>query len=583
MQDHARIRFLGALGQVTGSSTLLHYRERYYLIDCGIQQGPGAAEGGLPIPPSGIAAVFLTHAHMDHCGLLPWMARNGFKGKVWCSRATAELTRLALRDAAAHKGSGFSSWDVENISFCAFDDKEGFQFSDVIALQDGLTFSVFRTSHILGSVGFEFIYDEGTKGKRKTLVFSGDVGVNSDACLTHPLLNARQDPSTHAAYIVCESTYGNRNREEQYADPAKRLEALHEALCAAAERGDNPVVVIPCFTLQRMQDLMTDLTSWSMQIWKSAVPFGKLDVVCDSSLAIEYSRIFVSQLARKRPNGKALWLGRHFEEKYVRENVQLSRALELLVGSDSIDWDLENSPRSHVTLRVILAGSGMCHGGRVVKHLKEHLTNVEATVLLTGYQSPGTPGGNLIEMARDASIRKDFPEWDIRAEDVRATIVDLSPYFSGHADQKGLLNFLLNKTSQRHKYEKVRRVFLNHGEDGARIKLKEAILERQGKEGRREVEAVELPYPNSGWFDLVENRWVDAFDPAIDDQTFQIVNLQRRLELIEAVLDKAGMRNILEDLREALNKQNLAISREEVTAELPIDYLETDSSRSIEA
>lgn len=507
----------------------------------------------MPIQASKIAAVFLTHAHMDHCGLLPWLVRNGFKGKVWCTRPTANVTRISLMDRAGHDDADFEREDVERIDFCAVDDQAGFGFGRYISVQEGLTFSVFRTAHIMGSVGFEFQFTNGEKDKRTTLVFSGDLGNNSDDHCVNPLLNTRQYPSTHAEYVVCESTYGNRLREPDHSDPVKRHRALAGALIEAASSGDSPLVIIPSFTLQRMQDILIDLHDVLSQADDADWQVGRVEVICDSKLAEAYAEVFVEQLQRKRENGKPYWLHPDFESQRCEGGKVLEEVLKEAFGHSGFSFALENSPRPEATLKIVLAGSGMCHQGKVVDLLKCFLRYEQVTVLLTGYQSPGLPGGKLMKMARNPGTKEGFPDWDIGADEVQARVVDLSPYYSGHADQRGLLDFMLKMDTDK-PFRAIKRVFLNHGEGEAREALKEEILKKQGKRRHRKVEAVELPQPGSGWFDLFDNRWTEAFDPGIDDMSLQLATLQRRLERIEALLAKAGLGGHADAVLPALNE-----------------------------
>lgn len=165
-----------------------------------------------------------------------------------------------------------------------------------------------------------------------------------------------------------------------------------------------------------------------------------------------------------------------------------------------------------------------------------------------------------------------------------ATVVDCSPYYSGHADQAGLLDFLLTQNARKNQvYESVRRVFLNHGENESRSALRAQILQTQGSIGKRSVEAVECPAADSGWFDLVENRWVEGFDPGIDDSSFQIACLQSRLERIEAILAKAGLGGLPDALRPELNGWKDVSKIDLLKPEQAIPALERDCARRSKA
>ncbi len=319
------IRFIGALGTVTGSCTLLNYRNQYYLVDCGVEQGchlNANVFGSFDFKPEALSAVFLTHAHLDHCGSLPLLVRQGFRGKIYCSRATANLARLALTNAATLPAAGYSAADVSRLDFVCLDERADFEYGQFFGIDHNLTVAMIRTSHVLGSVGFEFQFSERGEGKsnqRKTIVFSGDIGVNVKGNCYQPLLNDRQYPSTHAEYLVCESTYGGRNRHHEYTNYEKRQQALKAVLLKAAQAGSGATVIFPCFTLQRLQDLVIDLHCLLechlddhslVQICCRDIdaPDPRPSIIIDSPLAQKYGEIFIRELLRTRSNGKPFYL-----------------------------------------------------------------------------------------------------------------------------------------------------------------------------------------------------------------------------------------------------------------------------------
>ena len=238
-----KIRFIGAIGTVTGSCTLLTHRRRYHLVDCGTVQGTDATngtDGTLPFKAGGINGVFLTHAHLDHCGMLPQLVKQGFRGNIYCTRATADLTKLALNDAASLPTSQFSINDVDRLRFVCLDDRHEFQFGKSIGIEPNFSVALIRTSHILGSVGFEFQFAgsrDGAAASRKTIVFSGDIGCNVDGNCYQSLLNSRHYPSTHAEYLVCESTYGGRDRDSRFTDYEERMQSLKQTVLKSTSRG----------------------------------------------------------------------------------------------------------------------------------------------------------------------------------------------------------------------------------------------------------------------------------------------------------------------------------------------------------
>lgn len=560
-----KIKFLGALGSVTGSCTLLNHRGRYYLVDCGARQGFAdnayEPDGRLfRFKPSAIAAVFLTHAHIDHCGRLPLLAKHGFNGLIYCTQATARLARLALLDAARLPGSQFGTDDVERLRFKCFDDDPKFQFGRFIGVDANLSVASIRTSHILGAVGFEFQFAEPSSfgsRPRRTIVFSGDLGNNQDHHCYQALLNGRQYPSTHASYIVCESTYGASIRDVSFASHTARVAALDRVLADALAAGSPTTVVFPCFSLQRTQELIVDLhcllskrQSTVLTKLFSRSDAGQIerpiDVMVDSPLAQQYGEVFAQQLRRVRQSGKPYYLNPDLPARMGLNNEACLDLLDRLLGVRGADQRFAHyslnyaQTRSRVQvppLQIIIAGSGMCTGGRVVGHLKRLLSVPSCTVVLTGYQGERTPGAELMRRARDSGAPVALPCWGISNSQVKARIVELSGFYSGHADCAGLLDYLFFKDSE-HEFAAVQRVFLNHGEDGAREKLQRAIEIRAGERrcDDRVIGGGELPSPADAWFDLTKDRWVREWHPVVEplDEAFAIgMNL---LALVEATI-----------------------------------------------
>jgi len=556
-----KIRFVGALGSVTGSCSLLNHRQRYYLVDCGAVQN-GATAGSVngsafPFKPGGIDGVFLTHAHLDHCGLLPVLAKEGFRGRIYCTQATADLTLHALLDVAALGIGGFSSAEVERLEFVCPDRHERFQFGTFFPVDRDLTCAFIRTSHVLGSVGFEFQFADwkaASPHERKTVVFSGDIGCNTDENPYQSLLNGRQYPSTYAEYIVCESTYGEREREAVYMNYWRRLGALKRLLGEAIQLGPGATVVFPCFTLQRMQALAVDLhcvldlqiTDGECRDWlrMHGSRAGRVAaVLMDSPLAMKYGSVFARELGRLRRNGKPFYRNTALPGRLQAGEWELGGVLARLMcpqsgGVRGRNYSLaycEEVATADAALRVVVAGAGMCNGGRVTDHLRKLLPLPRTVVALTGYQAAGTPGAELMRRAIDPAAEIDGSAWELNSGRVRAKVVDLSAFYSGHADRNGLLDFLLRKNTQ-HPYHDVKRVFLVHGENAARASLKRAIVARaeEKRSGDRLLAAVELPEQFSGWFDLLKNDWVYETHPRVDRVEERVAVMQWKLkQLIE--------------------------------------------------
>ncbi|SRR6266568_409201 len=585
-----KIRFIGALGSVTGSCSLLNHRNRYYLVDCGAEQNGGTADpangSAFPFKPDGIDGVFLTHAHLDHCGHLPVLVREGFRGRIYCTRATADLTRHALMDVAALGVGGFSAADVERLKFVCPDEHELFQFGTFFPVDRDLTCAFIRTSHVLGSVGFEFQFSDwkgASADERKTIVFSGDIGCNTDENPYQALLNGRQYPSTHAEYIVCESTYGERERGAGYMDFWGRLGALKRLLDEAAAIGPGATIVFPCFTLQRMQEVILDLHGvLELQLadderreWlrmRGGQAGLVADVVVDSPLAVKYGAVFAHELSRLRRNGKPFYLNTALSGRLQVAGAHVYGMIERLLcpekgRTQGRNYSLSYCPRvatPGAALRIVIAGAGMCNGGRVTEHLKKLLPSPKTVVALTGYQAAGTPGAELMRRATEPAGKINAAFWDLSSGEVRARIVDFSAYYSGHADRNGLLDFVLRKNSA-HPYQTVKRVFLVHGENGARAGLKRAIVARasDNRATDRSVVAVELPEAVSGWFDLFENDWVYESHRVVDRPDMQVAALLAEVRRLGEQVTKFGERSPDEETVKKLYTE-LAAMREEL-------------------
>ena len=583
-----KIRFIGALGTITGSCTLLTHRSQYYLVDCGATQGNDATngmDGTLPFKASGINGVFLTHAHSDHCGMLPQLVKQGFRGNIYCTRATADLTKLALNDAASFPLSQFSTNDVDRLQFVCLDDRPDFQFGKSIGLEPNFSVALIRTSHILGSVGFEFQFAgsrDGVTASRKTIVFSGDIGCNVDGNCYQSLLNSRQYPSTHAEYLVCESTYGGRNRDSRFANYDERMKSLKQTVLKAATHGPGATLVFPCFTMQRMQELQLDLHTL-LELHLNEAELGQLnfdnslEIIIDSPLSRKYGEIFSRELLRKRANGKHSYLNPELLGRLKLDHESLAELLAGLFGNNQRSQGFRNytlrlempSNQKQVGLRIILAGSGMCTGGRIMEHLKHCLPNKNTTIVITGYQGGGTPGAELMKRAVNLNAAINGTAWGIASHEIMATVVDLSGFYSGHADSGGLLDFILNKNSSL-PYQTLKRVFLVHGNNQARQELGRAIEHesQSANASKRQVESIEIPNPGDTWFDLIKNRWVCEFYYQVEHAEQGVVSgfshIQKLENLIWKLYKKDDDGKAMDEIINQLNiaKLHLASARQ---------------------
>lgn len=450
-----KLTFIGAAHEVTGSCHLLEANGKNILIDCGMEQGPDLFENQqLPIAAGDVHYILLTHAHIDHSGLIPMMCKHGFKGDIVTTFATADLCNIMLRDSAhiqefeaewrnrKARRSGTPLYEplytmqnaldaIELLSPCDYGQK--------LELCPGIQVRFNDVGHLLGSSSIEVWVEEDSVSKK--LVFSGDVG-NID----QPILN---DPALvkEADYIVIESTYGNRIHSEERPD---YLGEFTKILRETFLQGGN--VVIPSFAVGRTQEILYFIREIKEQ---NLLPeFPNFEVYVDSPLAIEATNVFTK-------NGKTCYDEAALELVEKGINPLVFPGLKLAVSSDESKLiNFNENPK------VIVSASGMCEAGRIRHHLKHNLWRKECTILFVGYQSVGTLGRKLID---GASAVKLFGE----NIEVAARIVSLKG-ISGHADMNGLLRWLGGFESD------VQHVFVVHGEDVVTEEFAETVRETFG-------------------------------------------------------------------------------------------------------
>ena len=462
-----KIQFIGAAQEVTGSCTLLTVCDRYYLVDCGMEQGIDVFQNvALPVPASSIDAVFLTHAHIDHSGMLPRLYKDGFRGIIYSTVATAKLADIMLRDSAHIQMSEVEwknrkaerSGEENHAPTYTMEDAEGaitlfrgVDYNKRVTVSAGVDIRFTDIGHLLGSAAIE-VWMREAEAERK-IVFSGDVG-NTD----QPLI---KDPATVAEtdYLVLESTYGSRDHERR----GDFIQVLAELIQRTMARGGN--VIIPSFAIGRTQELLYAIREIKQNHLVSDVDFP---VYVDSPLAIEATEIFSKCDPACFDDETRALIARGIDP--IRfPGLRLSVTVE-----DSKRINENPNPK------VILSASGMCEAGRIRHHLKHNLWRAQNLILFVGYQAEGTLGRNLIEGVTDVRL---FGE-DIT---VRAEIKSLKGT-SGHADRQGLLNWLGGFE------RKPRTVFLNHGNEESIAALSDELKERGY--------AVEAPYSGTE-YDLV--------------------------------------------------------------------------------
>ncbi len=462
-----RIQFIGAAQEVTGSCTLLEVNDRFYLVDCGMEQGIDVFQNvALPVPPSRIDAVFLTHAHIDHSGMLPRLYKDGFRGIIYSTHATAKLADIMLQDSA-HIQMSETEWknrkaersgDENYTPTYTMEDAlgaislfRGVDYDLRLTVAAGVDIRFTDIGHLLGSAAIEIWLREGDSDRK--IVFSGDVGNTDQPIIKDP------SPVAEADYVVLESTYGSRNHEP-HGDTAETLAELIDKTLA---RGGN--VIIPSFAIGRTQELLYAIR----EIKQKGMTRNKdFPVYVDSPLAIEATEIF-SKCDPVCFDAETKALLAQGIDPIRFQGLRLSVTVE-----DSKRINENPEPK------VILSASGMCEAGRIRHHLKHNLWRPQNLILFVGYQAEGTLGRNLIEGVPNVRL---FGE-DIA---VRAEIRSLKGT-SGHADQRGLIAWLESFA------KKPRTVFLNHGNEESIAVLSDELKERGY--------AVETPYSGTE-YDLV--------------------------------------------------------------------------------
>ncbi|MCR4711901.1 MAG: MBL fold metallo-hydrolase [Clostridia bacterium] len=432
-----KITFLGATHEVTGSCYYLEAAGKKFLVDCGMEQGKDIYENKpIPVPESELDFVLLTHAHIDHSGLLPRLYARGFRGPIYATQPTVDLCDIMLRDSAHiqefeaewRNRKGQRAGKDEFVPLYTMDDAigaiglfAGMPYDERKILQSGIEVRFVDAGHLLGSSSIELWLTE--EEVTKKLVFSGDIGN-----LDQPII---KDPTylSEADLVVMESTYGDRSH---HAVPDYVTE-LAGVIQTTFDRGGN--VVIPSFAVGRTQEMLYFIRQIKE---RGLVSHKGFKVYVDSPLAIEATTIF--QRHPKEFDEEATEL----IEKGI-DPISFPGLITSVTADDSkaINFDPD--------CKVIISASGMCDAGRVKHHLKHNLWRTESTILFVGYQSVGTPGRTLVDGIDHIKL---FGE-DIA---VRAEIRTL-PGVSGHADNAGLMKWASSFTS------KPEKVFVTHGED----------------------------------------------------------------------------------------------------------------------
>lgn len=436
-----KIKFIGAAGTVTGSKTLIESKGIRILIDCGLFQGIKPLRElnweSLPVLASSIDFVLLTHGHLDHCGWLPRLVNQGFKGKIYCTAPTKAIAKLILLDSAkiqeeeAEKANKekYSKHEIAEPLYNVEQAEKVFPLFRVIKTNEAVPLdaeisAVFvNAGHIIGACSIELTLEN------KTLVFSGDIGRNNDVLMYSPTKPKKAD------YIFLESTYGNRIHPDT--DAKKELEMY---INNTIKNGGT--VIIPSFAVERAQMVMYLL--WQLRE-EDKIP--NVPYVIDSPMGVSAFEIFCENLK--------------WHKLSIEDCVAVSKMFTMITDyKETIETIYDKQPK------VVIAASGMVTGGRVLSYLERYIELPETTVIIVGYQAEGTRGRKLLEGAEEVKIYGKYYT-------VKAKILEIEG-LSAHGDQKDLLNWLSELEN------KPEKVFLVHGENQPADELRIKIGEQYG-------------------------------------------------------------------------------------------------------
>ena len=450
---NTKLHFMGANQQVTGSRYCLDTGHSRVMIDCGLFQERQYTSRNwrqCPLPAESLHALVLTHAHIDHCGLIPRLVREGFRSPIYATAATADLLEVMLRDAAhiqaedleykrkRHKKEGRTTqYALEPL----FDERDvdktlplvqPVDYQRAIQVTDDVAVTFQEAGHILGSAMLDFQVGRGEQQRR--VIFSGDIGQHDK-----PLIH---DPSYFdtADYVVMESTYGDRDHEDG-GDIGQQMErVIHKTISAKGN------VVIPTFAVERAQELMYYL---SQLVHEKRIP--DVPIFLDSPMAIDVTEIF--QRHRDRFDAETWNLITKGSQPLRFPGLTMSRSREQSMAINEFKQPC-----------IIMSTSGMCTAGRIKHHLKRNIGRSECTILFVGYQAEGTLGRQILD--RKPEVRIHGQMWPVRAN------IEQVFGFSGHADRNGLLKWVA------HYKQPPRRLFLTHGDKEAANALAQQIRQQ---------------------------------------------------------------------------------------------------------
>ena len=513
-----KIKFCGAVNEVTGSCHLVTTAKHKILLDCGMFQGGKKEEAQnvepFPFNPAEIECVILSHAHVDHCGRLPLLVKQGFNGPIYCTDATADLLKVMIPDCA-HIQQKEAEWQSKKAvrkglppvepmytmedANAALKLVEPILYDQLFHLNDQMHAVFNDAGHILGSAITELWITEHEKTVK--LVYTGDIGVDDRPILRDPKKIKKAD------FVVMESTYGDRLHESN----EKSIQALIDIIADTVKRGGN--VIIPAFAVGSTQELIYELNRFYESDKYYHDLLSKVQVYIDSPMAVTTTQVF-------------------------RKNAQVFDAETkeyILKGDNPLDFPNLNFTRTSeeskalnddTTPKIIISASGMCDAGRIRHHLKHNLWNPKSSIVFVGYQANGTLGRRIVDGEKELSV---LGEKIL----VQAKIYNLEG-FSGHADYEGLLDWVqgLQKAPQH--------IFLVHGETEAKETLEKKIREATG-------------YPCDAIHGVTEVDLEDAAGMTFEEATQELVDEEQILALQDKLAD------LQETVNEFLKSANLAV------------------------
>ena len=446
------VQSFGATQEVTGSCHILHFNDKKIMIDCGMFQGEDEAKNEKPFDfdPSKIDYLLVTHGHLDHVGRIPKLIKEGFRGTIYATQATMDLAYIILMDSAKIMREDYATRykkalrqnrakKLQKPIYAPLDVEKTFnqitwinpEYDKYYTLCEGVSFVFRNAGHILGSAFIELSYTQ--KGVSKSIVFSGDIGNNNKLVLPN------LQKCSRANYLYVESTYGDREHQSI----KKTIREFKKVIIDTLEKKGN--VLIPSFAIERTQEILCILKD---MYEKDELP--KCKIFLDSPMAAKATQIY---------------------KKYSDELTQKCQNNITKDGAifkfDALNYTLtpESSKKiNNIKSRaIIIAGSGMCNGGRIIHHFKHRIWNKKNAVIFVGFQAEGTLGREIVEGAKWINI---YGENII----VQASIHTING-FSAHADQKGIVKWIS-------KIKKLKKIFLVHGEKESQQKLK-IVLEKE--------------------------------------------------------------------------------------------------------